>query len=72
MDFVLRLPLSPRKNDLIWIIVDRLTKLHGVPLSIFSDRDPRFTFRFWGKLHKALSTKLNFSATFHPQLMERF
>lgn len=28
---------------------------------------PRFTSRFWGKLHEVLSTKLNFSKTFHPQ-----
>ncbi|KAA3486976.1 integrase [Gossypium australe] len=34
--------------------------LHGVPLSILFYRDPRFTFKFWGKLHEALGTKLDF------------
>ena len=64
------LPLTQKKHDSIWVIIDRLTKstpfipvridysmdrvvelyvdeiviMHGVPLSIVSDRDPRFTF----------------------------
>ncbi|KAG4207923.1 hypothetical protein ERO13_A03G100150v2 [Gossypium hirsutum] len=93
MDFVSGLPLSPRKKDAIWIVVDRLTKsahfipvrsdysldklaelyisdivrLHGVPLSIVLDRDPRFISRFWKKLQYALGTKLHFSTAFHPQ-----
>ncbi|KAA3466326.1 ty3-gypsy sub-class retrotransposonable element polyprotein [Gossypium australe] len=80
-------------SDMIWVVVDRLTKtahfisvrsdysldrlaelfiyeivrLLGVPLSIVSDRDPRFTLRFWKKLQEALGTKLHFSTAFHPQ-----
>ena len=34
-------------------------------MSIISDRDPRFTSRFWGKLQKALGTRLNFCTVFH-------
>ncbi|RVW18442.1 hypothetical protein CK203_105232 [Vitis vinifera] len=41
--------------------------MHGVPVSIMSDRDPRFTSRFWHSLQKALGTKLSFSTAFHPQ-----
>ncbi|KAG8503263.1 hypothetical protein CXB51_001214 [Gossypium anomalum] len=37
------------------------------PVSIISDRDPRFTSRFWQKLHEALGTQLNFSTVFYPQ-----
>lgn len=42
-------------------------KLHGIPSSIVSDRDPRFTSRFWGSLQDALGTKLRLSSVYHPQ-----
>ena len=29
------------------LYVDEIVRLHGVSLSIVSDRDPRFTSRFW-------------------------
>ena len=49
------------------LYVKEIVRLHGVPLSIVSDRDPRFTSRFWKELQSALSTRLNFSTSFHPQ-----
>ena len=93
MDFVIGLPKTQKKNDAIWVIVDRLTKsahflpirwgctleqlakryideivrLHGIPVSIVSDRDPIFTSRFWKTLHRALGTNIYFSTAFHPQ-----
>ncbi|KAA3473672.1 DNA/RNA polymerases superfamily protein [Gossypium australe] len=62
MDFVSGLPLIPAKKDSVWTL-----RLHGVPVSIISDRDPHFTSRFWKKLHEALGTRLDFSTAFHPQ-----
>jgi len=49
------------------IYIKEIVKLHGVPSSIVSDRDPRFTSRFWGALHEALGTQLRFSTAYHPQ-----
>ena len=48
--------------------LNQLVRLHGIPTSIVSDRDPRFTSHFWGGVQKALGTKLDFSTTFHPQI----
>ena len=49
------------------LYVEEIIRLHGVLLSIVSDRDPRFTSRFWKELQSVLGTKLKFSITFHLQ-----
>jgi len=93
MDFVTALPRSPKNNNAVWVIVDRLTKaahflpfrvgqstevladryikeivrLHGVPVSIVSDRDTRFRSHFWESLQENLGTSLKFSTSYHPQ-----
>ena len=93
MDFVSGFPRTARGHNVVWVIVDRLTKsahflgmkttdttetlsqlyirevvrLHGVPLSIVSDRDSRFVARFWQSLQQAMGTKLHFSTAFQPQ-----
>ena len=93
MDFVTALPRSPKGNNAVWVIVDRLTKvahflpfrvgqstevladkymreivrLHGVPVSIVSDRDTRFRSHFWESLQENLGTRLKFSTSYHPQ-----
>jgi cytochrome c biogenesis factor len=42
-------------------------RLHGVPKSIVSDRDTRFTSNFWKALWTLLGTKLKMSTAYHPQ-----
>ena len=54
-------------NKLSRLYIDHIIRLHGVPLSIVSDRDPRFTSKFLRALQKALDTELNFSTARHPQ-----
>ena len=49
------------------LYVSDIVRLHGIPLSIVSDRDSRYTSRFWKELHLAFGTRLNFSTAFHPQ-----
>ena len=44
-----------------------VVRLHGVPQSIVSDRDPRFTSRFWSAYQRAMGTKLNLSTAYHSQ-----
>ena len=93
MDFVTHFPRMQQKHDVVWVIVDQLTKpahflavqmtfalerfyrlymreivrLHGVPVSIVSDRDPRFTTHFWKSFQKAMGARLTMSTAFHPQ-----
>jgi len=42
-------------------------RLHGVPSSIVSDRDPRFTSRFWQTLYEVMGSRLRMSSAYHPQ-----
>nr|GEZ18654.1 retrotransposon protein, putative, Ty3-gypsy subclass [Tanacetum cinerariifolium] len=41
---------------------------HGVPVSIISDRDRRFTSHFWKSLNKVLGTRLDMSTAYHPEI----
>ncbi|KAA0041720.1 pol protein [Cucumis melo var. makuwa] len=49
------------------LYMSEIVRLHGVPVSIVSDRDARFTSKFWKGLQTAMSTRLDFSTAFHPQ-----
>ena len=40
---------------------------HGVPSTLVSDRDPRFTSQFWQSLFKLLGTRFNMSTANHAQ-----
>ena len=49
------------------IFLKQISRLHGMPKVIISDRDPKFTGIFWRSLFKELNTTLNFSTNFHHQ-----
>lgn len=53
--------------ELARIFTKEVVRLHGIPKSIVSDRDPRFTSNFWKSLFKLTGTKLAMSTAFHPQ-----
>ncbi|XP_075515437.1 uncharacterized protein LOC142550084 [Primulina tabacum] len=47
--------------------IDHVVRLHGVPVTIVSDHDPRFASKFWGSLQSALGSKLAMSTAYHRQ-----
>ncbi|GJU15336.1 putative reverse transcriptase domain-containing protein [Tanacetum coccineum] len=51
-----------------WLLyLNEIFARHGVPISIISDRDSRFTSRFWQSMQEALGTRLDMSTAYHPQ-----
>ena len=54
-------------EKLAMIYISEIVRLHGVPLSVISDRGTQFTSKFWKILHAELGTRLDLSTAFHPQ-----
>ncbi|GJY83898.1 putative reverse transcriptase domain-containing protein [Tanacetum coccineum] len=63
--------LPMREDDMLEKLTRQYLKevvsRHGVPVSIISDHDGRFTSHFWKTLNKTLGTRLDMSTTYHPQ-----
>ena len=53
--------------DVASLFMQHIFKIHGMPKTIVSDRDPTFTGHFWTSLFKLLGTNLLFSSAYHPQ-----
>ena len=50
------------------LYIREIVQLHGVPVSIVSDWDPRFTTHFWESFQQAMGIRLMMRTTFHPQI----
>ena len=50
------------------LMFNEIFRLHGLPKSIVSDRDTKFTRYFWRTLWKKMGTILKFSSSYHPQI----
>ncbi|GJV82476.1 putative reverse transcriptase domain-containing protein [Tanacetum coccineum] len=53
------------------LYIKEIVSRHGVPVSIISDRDSHFTFRFWQSMQNALGTQLDMSTVYHPEFDEK-
>ena len=53
-------------EELCGLYIREIVRLHGVPVSIVLDKDPRFTEHFWKSFQKAMGTQLMMSTAFHP------
>ncbi|GJS19245.1 putative reverse transcriptase domain-containing protein [Tanacetum coccineum] len=63
--------LPMRETDLMEksmkLYMKEVVTRHGVPVSIISNRDGRFTSLLWKALQKALGTRLDMSTAYHPE-----
>ncbi|GKD31314.1 putative reverse transcriptase domain-containing protein [Tanacetum coccineum] len=56
-----------KTEKLAKIYTNEIVARHGVPVSIISDRDGRFTSHLWQAFQEALGTRLDMSTAYHPQ-----
>ncbi|GJP67944.1 hypothetical protein CLOP_g24702, partial [Closterium sp. NIES-67] len=49
------------------LFVRYIISQHGIPTTLISDGDPKFTSKFWKELMSLLGTKLAMSSAYHPQ-----
>jgi hypothetical protein len=59
------LKTTHRATDVADIFLKEVAHLHGIPKTIVSDRDLKFTLNFWRGLFKGFRMNLNFSTTYH-------
>jgi hypothetical protein len=67
----LPMKMTDSVDKLARLYINEVVRLHGVLMSIVSDRDPRFTSHLWPSIKCALGTSLNMSTAFHPQTGEQ-
>ncbi|MCO5573974.1 hypothetical protein L7F22_027752 [Adiantum nelumboides] len=56
-----------KPDHLARLFVAQIFRLHGMPETVVSDRDPRFTRVFWKAIWENIGKRLQFSSSFHPQ-----
>ena len=57
------------------LFIDNVVSKFGMPKKIISDRDPKFTSKFWQQLTCVLDARVALSSSYHPQtdgLTERY
>ena len=68
MDHLAAVPDTIDGEGSATLFVDRVFRQHGLPVAIVSDRDPRFTWKFWKSIFKELGTRLDMFTADHPQI----
>jgi acyl-ACP thioesterase len=63
--------ITRKESKIVDVYMKEIARLHGIPKTIVSDRDPKFTSKFWKVLFNGFGTKLNFSTAYHIESDEQ-
>ena len=66
--YFIRLKSTYSSSGVAQVFIKDVVRLHGVPKKIVSDRDAKFTSRFWNELFIGLGIELAFNTTYHPHI----
>ena len=58
-------------KQIVWIVLDRVIRHHGILETITLDRDRIFTSNFWQTLMAEIGTKIKLSTAYYPQTDEQ-
>ena len=64
----LAIRMTFRLEELCRLYIREIVRLHGVLVSIVSERGPKFTAHFWNSFQNSMGTQLTMSTAFHPQI----
>jgi hypothetical protein len=54
------------ETNIAKISMKEIARLHGIPKTIFSDRDTKVYFKLLERIFKGFGINLNFSTAYHP------
>jgi transposase InsO family protein len=60
------LKTTQKEDNVVDAYMKEVARLHGIPKTVVSDRDSKFSSKFWKGLFKGFGMNLNFSTTYHP------
>jgi hypothetical protein len=61
------LKTTHKEANVVDLYMREVARLHGIPKTIVSDRDPKFNSKLWKGLFKGFETNLNFNTAYHPE-----
>jgi hypothetical protein len=64
--YVVLVKMTHRIANIAEIYMKEITRLHGIPKTIVSNKDTQFTSNFWRRLFKGFGTNINFIIRYHP------
>ena len=67
MAYLAAVPDSINGKGTAMLFIKSVFRQRGLPLEIISDRDPRFTGKFWTSIFKVIGTLLDMSTEDHPK-----